>query len=92
MPRPRRASGKRLRVKNAEKSLAKVRALALDMEEPLTEAAGFLVALQLIGYGLSANRDNGGDAVSTIARATSARLDVLRDLWDRMFVQSKRGR
>jgi hypothetical protein len=92
MPRPRRASGKRLRVKNAEKSLAKVRALALDMEEPLTEAAAFLVALQLIGYGLSANRDNGGDAVSTIARATSERLDALKDLWDRMFVHSKRDR
>ena len=92
MPRPRRASGKRLRVKKAEKSLAKVRALALDMEEPLTEAAAFLVALQLVGYGLSANRDNGGDAVSTIARATSERLDVLRDLWDRMFGPVKRGR
>ena len=92
MPRPRRASGKRLRVKDAQKSLAKIRGLALDMEEPLTEAAAFLVALQLIGYGLSANRDNGGDAVSTIARATSERLDALRDLWDRMFVQSKHGR
>lgn len=51
MPTTKRAPGKRLRVKNTRKSLAKLRALALDMEEPLTEAAGFLVALQLIGYG-----------------------------------------
>jgi hypothetical protein len=92
MPSTKRAPGKRLRAKDARKSLAKVRALALDMEEPLTEAAAFLVALQLIGYGLSANRDNGGDAVSTIARATSERLDALKDLWDRMFVHSKRDR
>jgi hypothetical protein len=88
MPSTKRAPGKRLRVKDARKSLAKIRSLALDMEEPLTEAAAFLVALQLIGYGLSANHDNGGNAVSTIARTTLERLDVLRDLWDRMFVRS----
>jgi hypothetical protein len=92
MPSTKRAPGKRLRVKNTQKSLAKLRALALDMEEPLTEAAGFLVALQLIGYGLSANHENGGNAVSIIARSTLERVDVLRDLWNGMFVHSKHGR
>jgi hypothetical protein len=92
MPSTKRAPGKRLRAKDTRKSLAKVRALALDMEEPLTEAAALLAALQLVGFGLSANHDNGGEAVSTIARATLERLDALRGLWDRMFVSSRRGR
>ena len=52
MPRARRASRKRSRAS----SLAKVRALAFAMEEPLNEAIDHVVALRLMGWGLTGSQ------------------------------------
>ena len=85
MPRTRRAPSKRSRAYDAARSLAKVRDLAVDMEEPLNEASDFVLALRLMGNGLVADHDSDGRAIAAAAWAASLRLDALRDIWDRMF-------
>jgi hypothetical protein len=85
MPGTKRAPGKRPRAHDTVKSLAKVRDLAVDMEEPLNEASDFVMALRLIGNGLVADHNSDGRAIAAAAWAASLRLDALRDIWDRMF-------
>jgi hypothetical protein len=81
MPRARRASRKRSRAS----SLAKVRALAFDMEEPLNEAIDHVVALRLMGWGLTALDKDNGRAVLAASWEASKRLDLLKDIWEKMF-------
>ena|SRR5213593_2178865 len=98
MPRRRRAPrqrshgrsrGKRPRAQKARgasaKSLDKVRTFALDMEEPLNDAADFVLALRLIGYGLMLHDNHDGNAIAAIAAAASERLDAAKAKWERMF-------
>jgi hypothetical protein len=77
--------------KVAAAALEKVRAIAFAMEEPLNEAMNFVVALRLIGDGLSANHDDDGRAVYAIAWAASERIETLKEKWKGIF-RAARGR
>ena len=70
---------------NPAKALANMRRLALDMEEPLNDAADYVLALRLVGQGLIAIHDDAGRAIVTTAAAAARRLKALYETWDRMF-------
>jgi len=86
MPRTRPASRKRSRA--PAKRLTKVRAFAFVMEEPLNEAIDHVVALRLIGCGLSALDNDHGRAILATSWEASKRLDRLKELWRRIFAQT----
>jgi hypothetical protein len=71
------------RQSKAQKSLDKVCSLTLDMEVPLRDATQFVLALRLIGHGLTAHDNEEGAAVAAIAWAASDRLDALRETWNK---------
>jgi hypothetical protein len=52
-----------------------------QMSESLREATAFMRALRLMGLGLTELGSEEGDAVLTIADATSARLEIVYDTW-----------
>jgi len=85
MPRAHRAPRRRSRALTPAKSLAKVRALVLDMEEPLNAAIDQVSALRLIGFGLTVLDDDSGRAVLAAAWAAAKRLDRLKEIWQRML-------
>ena len=51
------------------------------MSESLHEAVAFMQALRLMGLGMTELGRDEGDAVLTVADATSARLETVRDTW-----------
>jgi|GEM_PF-6148255 len=51
------------------------------MSESLREATAFMRALRLMGLGLTELGSEEGDAMLTIADATSARLEIVYDTW-----------
>jgi hypothetical protein len=57
------------------------RELFQQMSEALRDAAAFMRALQLMGLGMNELGRDEGDAVLTVAEATSARLEVVHDAW-----------
>lgn len=67
------------------KSLERVCSLTLDIEEPLREATELVLALRLIGHGITAHDGEEGAAITNLAWATSDRLDTLKKLWDRTY-------
>jgi hypothetical protein len=79
-----RGRGRSLRA-NPAKELARMKSLALDIEEPLNDAADYVLALRLVGEGLIAMHDDTGRAVVTTAWAAAQRLEALREVWERMF-------
>jgi hypothetical protein len=84
MPASRKRAGKRERAHKA--AVAKVAALALDMEEPLNEAIDATQALRFIGYGLTQHGDEDeGRAVAALAWTACQRLEVLQGIWRRMW-------
>lgn len=85
MPRRRLASGKPSRAKNPAKSLAKIRALALDMEEPLNDIENIVQALRFVGYGMEAHHADEGAPISSLAWTAVQRLDALREMWNGIF-------
>jgi hypothetical protein len=70
---------------NPAQELARMKGLALDIEEPLNDAADYVLALRLVGEGLIAVHDDTGRAVVATAWAAAQRLEALREVWDRMF-------
>jgi hypothetical protein len=58
--------------------------LVLDLEEPMRDAANCVDALRLIGHGLIASRDNGGEAIIAVASAASDSLDALKEKWEKV--------
>ena len=52
-----------------------------QMSEALREATAFMQALHLMGLGLTELGRDEGDAVLTVADATSARLQIVYDTW-----------
>ena len=81
MPRSRRVLSRRVRLRS---SMSKVRSLALDIEEPLNDAADHVHALRLIGHGIMLDDAAEGRAIATIAWAASDRLDRLRTIWKQL--------
>jgi hypothetical protein len=90
MPRT-RASGKRSRApKHSPKQSGSEwvecppptsRELFQQMSEALRDATAFMQALRLMGLGMNELGRDEGDAVLTVADATSARLEVVHDAW-----------
>jgi len=74
----------------AAKSLGKVCELTLDMEEPLREATEFVLALRLIGHGLSAHDNEEGAAITALAWAASKRLCKLNKAWNRTYKAARK--
>lgn len=85
MPRRSPAAHESRRQKNPAASFAKMRALALDMEELLNEIETLLEGLRFIGYGLEYHRVNGGSAISHLAWTANGQLGALKDIWNKMF-------
>ncbi len=54
--------------------------LAKEMHLPMNEAKDFVQALLLVGLGMTELGSDHGCAVTSIARATSERLDTVHDL------------
>jgi hypothetical protein len=52
-----------------------------QMSVALREAIAFMRALRLMGLGLTELGSEEGDAVLTVAEATSARLEIVHDTW-----------
>jgi hypothetical protein len=70
------------------KSLAKVKGLALDMEEPLNEINDLAQALRFIGFGLESHDDDAGGPISALAWTAVERLSALREIWRKMVKAS----
>jgi hypothetical protein len=64
--------------------------LVLDLEEPMRDAANYVEALSLIGRGLIATRDNGGEAIIAVASAASDSLDALKEKWEKARAANRR--
>ena len=89
MPSRRRAPRKRPRAPG--KTLAKVRALAIAMEEPLYGARDYVRALMLIGWGLMGPGPNEDErAIDAVARAAARELEILERQWDGIFKALRR--
>jgi len=85
MPRIPRAPRKRSRAGTRAKSPAKLHDLVFDMEVPLNEAIDHVVALRLIGCGLTTDDRDNGRAIVTTSWAASQQLDALKDIWRKML-------
>jgi hypothetical protein len=64
---------------------------AMDMEVPLREATELVLALRLIGHGITAHDGEEGAAITTVAWQASERLAAVKELWDKAFAAAKRG-
>jgi len=92
MPRAKRG-GKRSRApKDAARRLREMKSLLLDIEVPLRDAMHYVHALQIIGSGLIAEGDNGGEPVIAVARAAEERLEKVEDIWNRIFESERTAR
>ncbi len=85
MPGRSRAPGKRSRARAPAKPAAKIQDLVFDMEVPLNEAIDHVVALRLIGCGLTTDDRDNGRAIVTTSWAASQQLDALKDIWRKML-------
>jgi hypothetical protein len=70
------------------KSRAKMRGLALDMEEPLNEIEDLAQALRFIGFGLESHDDDAGGPVCALAWTAVERVSALREIWRKMVKAS----
>ena len=91
MPRSRRALGKRVRA-STSKRLRSVMDRAPDLEEPLYETRQLLQALKMIGDGMSADYDEQGEPIASVARAALLRLDAVEQAWSRLIEAGQRRR
>jgi hypothetical protein len=79
-------TGRRKRTpRPAATSLAKVKGLALDMEEPLNEVEDLAQALRFIGFGLESHDGEAGGPVAALACTAVERLSALREIWRKMI-------
>jgi hypothetical protein len=78
--------GRRKRTpRRAAKSLAKLRGLALDMEEPLNEIEDLAQALRFIGFGLESHDGEAGGPIAALAWTALQRLSQLKTIWNSMI-------
>jgi hypothetical protein len=90
MPRAHRARDKRSRARKGKH--ADPLPLILQIEEPLRDAMNYTEALRLMGHGLIAQDDNGGEAVAALAMQAADRLEAVKTIWDKMLEERRRER
>ena len=91
MPRARRARDRRSRARRAKRRAVPF-PLILEIEVPLRDAINYVDALRLIGHGLTAHDETGGDAVAALAYEAADRLETVKTIWSRMLEERRRGR
>jgi hypothetical protein len=91
MPRGSPTSRKSLASKNPAKSLVKMQAFAVDMEELLSETENLVQALRFIGHGMESRYADEGYPISALACTAVQRLVALREIWTRMIKASVRS-
>jgi hypothetical protein len=91
MPRGSPISRNSWRSKNPARSLAKMQAFALDMEDLLGEIEYLVQALRFIGHGMEARHADQGYPISALACTAVQRLVALREIWKRMIKASVRS-
>jgi hypothetical protein len=91
MPRGSPTSRKSWRAENPAKSLVKMQAFALDMEELLSEIENLVQALRFMGHGMESHHADQGYPISALACTTVQRLVALREIWTRMIKASVRS-
>jgi hypothetical protein len=52
----------------------------------------YVDALRLIGHGLTAHDETGGEAVAALAYLAGDRLATVKTIWNRMVEERRRGR
>jgi hypothetical protein len=92
MPRARRARDRRPRARKARRRDVDPLPLILQIEVPLRDAMNYVDALRLMGHGLTAHDETGGDAVAALAYEASDRLEKVNKLWNRMLEERRRAR
>jgi hypothetical protein len=88
MPRGNPTSHNSWRSKNPAKSLVKMQAFAIDMEELLSEIENLVQALHFIGRGMESHYADEGYPISALACTAVQRLITLREIWKRMIKAS----
>jgi hypothetical protein len=91
MPRGNATSRKSLASKNPAKSLVKVQAFALDMDNLLSEIENLVQALRFMGHGMESYHADQGYPISAVACTAAQRLVALREIWKRMIKASVRS-
>ena len=69
----------------AEKRRKRFMDYTMDMEAPLREVTELVLALRLIGHGITAHDGEEGAAITTVAWQASERLETVKELWDKAF-------
>jgi L-fucose mutarotase/ribose pyranase (RbsD/FucU family) len=90
MPHGSLTSRKSLASKNPAKSLVKMQAFALDMDELLSEIENLVQALRFMGHGMECHHAEAGYPISAVACTAIRRLVALREIWKRMIRASVR--
>jgi hypothetical protein len=67
-----------------------MQALALDMEDLLSEIENLVQALRFIGHGMESHHADQGYPISALACTAVQRLVALREIWTRMIKASVR--
>jgi hypothetical protein len=88
MPRGNPTSRKSWRAKNPAKSLVKMQALAVDMDELLSEIENLVQSLRFLGHGIESHHAIEGYPISALACTAIRRLVTLREIWTRMIKAS----
>jgi hypothetical protein len=88
MPRGSLTSRKNLASKNPAKSLVKMQAFALDMEDLLSEIENLVQALRFMGHGMEPHCAEEDYPISAVACTAARRLVALREIWKRMIKAS----
>lgn len=91
MPRGSPTSRKNLASKSPAKSLLKMQAVALDMEDLLSEIENLVQALRFIGHGMESHYADESYPISALACTAVQRLVALREVWTRMIKASVRS-
>src|ERR1041384_3808533 len=90
MPRARRARDRRSRARKPTRRDADPLPLLLQFEEPLRDITNYIEALRLIGHGLTAHDETGGEAVAALAYEACDRLETAKKIWESMLEERKR--
>jgi hypothetical protein len=88
MPRGSATSRNSLASTSPAKSLVKMQAFALDMEELLSEIENLVQALRFMGHGMESHHAGQGYPISAVACTAAQRLVALREIWKRMIKAS----
>jgi hypothetical protein len=88
MPRGSPTSRKSWRAKNPARSLVKMQAFALDMDELLGEIENLVQALQFIGQCMESHYADESYPISALVSTTVQRLVALREIWTKMIKAS----